>query len=331
MYQSSPKMTCIAFMCNVSPGKVMIYSNYVLMEGLDLMKVYLKVTGFDEYTTAKPNMGFGEYDGRISKEHRIRTKNDFNDRNNLYGVKCKVFMLSPSGSEGIQLYDIRQEHIMEPYWTEVRIDQVIGRGIRQCSHKDLPMDERVVDVYRYKVNKPKKIDEDDTSRHTADEYVEDQAKAKDNLIQSFLTSMKEAAVDCELFKAHNMMSQTYQCFKFPEDTIMGKNIGHSYREDIKEDVKYDLGSNAKNSRIERIKVIKTNVVYQTNSGLENPTYSVPAKFWYYPKNGMVYDYETHYPVGKIAFINGLPNKLDKDTFIMTDIIDIPTIINESKI
>ena len=50
MYNSSPKMTAIAFMTYVSPGKVMVYSNYVIMEGIDMMKVYYRLSGFNDYT-----------------------------------------------------------------------------------------------------------------------------------------------------------------------------------------------------------------------------------------------------------------------------------------
>ena len=326
MYASSPKMTAIAFMSYISPGKVMVYTNYVVMEGIDMMKVYYRLIGFNDFTISQENMGYCEYHGRIDQKDRIKIKNMFNDKNNIYGNRCKVIMLSPSATEGIELYDIRQEHIMEPYWTEVRIQQVIGRGIRQCSHKNLPLADRVVKVYRYKVIKPTELDSDDTTRISTDEYIEDAAKAKANLIESFLLPMKEAAVDCELFRAHNMMSQSYQCFKFPESTITGQNIGPAYKEDIKDDVKYDSGLHAKNSRVERIKVIKINAVYKLNPEEEyNPTYSMVDKFWYHPKTGMVYDFETHYPVGEVKFTNGLPNKLDKDTYIMSVVFDIPSI------
>ena len=326
MYNSSPKMTAIAFFSYISPGKVMVYSNYVVMEGIDMMKVYYRLIGFNDFTIAKEYMGYCEYHGRIDPKDRVRTKNMFNATDNVYGEKCKVILLSPSATEGIQLLDIRQEHIMEPYWTEVRIQQVIGRGVRQCSHKDLPPDERVVSIYRYKVIKPRDLDADDTVRISTDEYIEDQAKAKANLIESFLGAMKEAAVDCELFRAHNMMSQSYYCFQFAEETLLTKNIGPAYKEDMKEDVKYDSGLHAKNSRIERIKVIKIDAVYQTNVGREQePTYSTPDKFWYYTKTGMCYDYETHYPVGQVQLVNGLPNKLDKETYIMSFVIDIPSI------
>ena len=69
----------------------------------------------------------------------------------MRGNLIKLIMISPSGAEGINLSNCRQVHIMEPFWNEVRIEQVIGRAIRQCEHKDLPMKERTVDVFRYKM------------------------------------------------------------------------------------------------------------------------------------------------------------------------------------
>ncbi|MEM3062152.1 MAG: DEAD/DEAH box helicase family protein [Nitrososphaerota archaeon] len=326
MYKCSPKMTSIVFLSYVSPGKVLIYSNYVMGEGIEIMKVYLKLAGFDDYTVARENMGYCEYHGRIEPRTRLRVKNMFNHSDNIRGSKCKIILLSPSSTEGIQLYNIRQEHIMEPHWNEVRIQQVIGRGIRQCSHKDLPMEERIVTVYRYKVVKPEILDTNDKVRTSTDEYIENFAKAKINLIESFLSAMREAAVDCGLFREHNMMTQSYHCFKFPESTLFGSHIGPAYMDDIKEDIKYDSGLHAKNSRIERIRVIKINAVIKL-SGKGEPQYSPPNSYWYYPKTGVVYDLEMHFPVGRVEIVDGLPNKLDKNTYIISDMIEIPILIS----
>lgn len=320
LYNSGPKMLAVVFMSYVSPGKVMVYSNYVVMEGIDMLKVYFRTCGFNDYTNSKENMGYCEYHGRIDPVDRKIIRNQFNSKDNIYGQKCKIMMLSPSATEGIQLLNIRQEHILEPYWTEVRIQQVIGRGIRQCSHKQLPPADRTVSVYRYKVEKPVELQPDDTVRVTADEYVEDQAKAKDNLIQSFLSAMREVAIDCELFRNHNMMSQSYVCFKFPDDVLFGKNVGPAYREDIKDDAKYDSGLHAKNAHVERVRVVKISGVIKISD-----KFTDPINYWYYQKTGMVYDYDTHYPIGKITQTNGMPNKLNKDTYIIDQVINIPKI------
>ena len=133
----------------------------------------------------------------------------------------KIIMISPAGSEGISLKNVRQVHILEPYWNEVRIEQMIGRAIRQCSHKDLPLEDRVVDVYRYKMVRKNK-------KETTDEKMEEISRKKNSLVQSFLEAMREVAVDCELFKTHNMMATEYKCFKFNEESLFQEPIGPAY-------------------------------------------------------------------------------------------------------
>jgi len=319
LYECSPKMLAIVFLTYVSPGKVMVYTNYVLAEGIGMLKIYFSLAGFHDYREADPFYGFCEYHGRIEKSQRKNVKTMFNGEDNVYGEKCKVILLSPSATEGIQLTNIRQEHILEPYWTEVRIEQVIGRGIRQCRHKDLPIAERIVHVYRYKVTKPEVLEEDDRNRLTADQYIEDQAQAKNNLINSFRDAMKEVAIDCELFREHNMTQKSYPCFSFPEDVLKVKNIGPAYREDLKEDSKYDSGLNASGMEVVRIKVIKIQAVYR----LGENSFSPKDFYWYYPQNFSIYDLTTHYLIGQVEVVDGIPNKIDKDTYIISDLIVIP--------
>lgn len=321
LYNSSPKMTCILFLMSISPGKIVIYSNYVIMEGLDMMKLYLKLVGYGHYSDAKPFLGYCEFHGRISKEDKTISKTVYNDVNNIDGNKCNVILLSPSGSEGINLKNVRQMHIMEPHWNEARIEQIIGRGVRQCSHKDLPLNERNVDIYRYKIIKPHELEPSDTMRQTTDEYIEDRAKAADNLNQSFLIAMKESAVDCYLFKTHNSLTESYTCFRFPDDVMFDKMIGPAYHENIKEDVKYNSGLHAPNTNVEQIKVIKIKGTYATGE-----TYVPEEFYWYYPKTHIVYDYEMHYPVGRVLVVDDIPQKLTKDVYVLTDVIHIPQIL-----
>ena len=58
-------------------------------------------------------------------------------------------MITSSGAEGITLKNTRFVHIMEPYWHPVRMEQVIGRARRICSHQDLPEELRTVKVFLY--------------------------------------------------------------------------------------------------------------------------------------------------------------------------------------
>ena len=58
-------------------------------------------------------------------------------------------MITASGAEGISLKNCRYVHITEPYWHPVRIDQVIGRARRICSHEHLDPSLRNIKVFLY--------------------------------------------------------------------------------------------------------------------------------------------------------------------------------------
>lgn len=326
MYVSSPKMTNILFNIMKSPGPVTVYSNYVLMEGLEMFKVYLDILGFYNWMTKKQlqtdKIGYVEFHGGIKDlEDRYAGMRAYNNVENKNGGQIKVILISPAGAEGLSLKNVRQIHIMEPYWNEVRIVQMIGRGIRQCSHKDLPMDQRHVDIYRYRSIRSR------VNKQSTDEYIEDVARSKDNLIQSFLDAVKEAAVDCNLFKAHNMISQEYKCFQFNEPSLFESYIGPAYKDDINDDIKIDNGLNSLKSNVLKIKVMKIKAVkLLSKPDDEEQKYSPPENYWLYEKTGVVYDFELHYPIGSVSIDEGgLFNKLDKDTYIIDHVLSIPII------
>lgn len=324
LYNCSCKMTYVVFMILKSPGPVLFYSNYVLIEGIQVFKIYLNCFGFSMYEDqGKGTDGFRyvEFHGGIDTVQRSLNLQVFKDPNNKYGKMVKLIMISPAGAEGISLFNVRQVHILEPYWHEVRITQMIGRAIRQCSHKDLPMNERHVDVYRYKaVRKPSKTK---LLKWTADQQIENLARGKEGLIQSFLDAMKEVAVDCVLNKAHNMMANEYKCFQFEEPSLFDDQIGPAYKEDMYDDMKINNGSNSPDSITTKIKVMKISAVIQLTK--EGDKFSDPKTYWYDNELGTVYDYDLQYPIGRIAFEDNLPKKLDKDTYIIDKMIPIPII------
>ena len=326
MYKCSPKFLYIIFNILKSPGSTLVYSNYVQMEGLQLFKVYLSFFGFlsldDDLEldrsklskkTSKSGFRYIEFHGGIDKELREKNKNLFNLKENLKGDVIKIIMISPAGAEGINLRNCRQVHIIEPYWNEVRIEQVIGRAIRQCHHSDLPMEERKVDVFRYKMVRKNK-------KETSDEKMENISRKKNNLLISFIEAIKESAVDCELFKAHNMMGSKYSCFKFNEDVYFDKNIGPAFDKKLELDSKMDNGLNSKDSIKMKIKVRKVKIVKK----LDEKNYSNIITVWYNDESNVVYDLDLNYPIGKLEKddSNNL-KKLDKDVYILDDEINIP--------
>ena len=90
----------------------------------------------------------------------------YNKIENIEGKVVKYILIAGAGSEGISLRNVRQIHIMEPFWNETRIMQLVGRAIRQCYHKDLPMEERIVDIFKYQTIKR-------NNESTVDEYVQE--------------------------------------------------------------------------------------------------------------------------------------------------------------
>jgi len=325
MINCSTKMVNIIFNIMISPGPTLVYSNYVLMEGLQVFKIYLNYFGFygwmDKKEVIPGKVGYTEFHGSIkSLDDRYKGMELYNSLDNKYGKIIKIMLISPAGAEGLSLSNVRQVHIMEPYWNEVRITQMIGRAIRFCSHKNLPMEERHVDVFRYRSIRPK------NPKFTTDQYIEELARNKDGLIESFLSCIKEAAIDCVLNKNHNMMGEEYKCFQFDQDRLFDQHIGPAYKENIYDDMKLDNGLNSSKSTIMKIKVMKIKAAMVTSKPDEDLTYSQSTFYWYYDKSHTIYDYDLHYVVGSIAVDDqNIPIKLDKDTYIINYMIPIPLI------
>lgn len=337
LHTSSAKMTYMIFNIMNSPGPVLVYSNYVVMEGLQILKVYLKYLGFTLYVNreqGEDGYRYMEYHGGIDPQDRRKILEVFNRSENKTGDVSKIVMISPAGAEGISLNNVRQVHLMEPYWHEVRMTQMIGRAIRQCSHKNLPLEDRIVTVFRYK-----SVRSNSGDKWTTDQYIEDAARAKDGLIQSFLDAMKEASVDCVLNRTHNTLVGDYRCFQFEEKSLFDDHIGPAYKDDIYDDMKLDNGLNSKNSRVKRIKIIKIKAVQQLISDEENESeprpkeerYTQPKDYWFNPDSLVVYDFDLQYPIGKVGTDDdNMPIKIDSDIYVITKMIPIPIIKSSFK-
>lgn len=203
----------------------------------------------DEFTTLKGRKFYALYTGKEGEEEKEIIRNIYNgnfksvpvnirkdirkyffdnnrmDMTNLYGEVINLLMISSSGAEGIDLKNVRYVHITEPYWHPVRIDQVIGRAKRICSHKDLPEELQNITVYMYLLSYNKTLlkekeslytqlinsdTDEDGNVITTDEKLLKIMKKKKKLMQHFLTAMKEASIDC-VFNYEN----TEKCLSFP--------------------------------------------------------------------------------------------------------------------
>lgn len=141
----------------------------------------------------------------ITKYNPESATSIFNRPENMYGKNVKVIIGGESIREGINFMNVRQIHIIDPWHNLSKLEQIIGRSIRNCSHKNLPEDLRNVDVFLYASVQPEKmrikdklkyVETDDVRRYRLSEINDDKIKKVEKIL-------KETAVDCVLNKNRN--------------------------------------------------------------------------------------------------------------------------------
>jgi len=110
---------------------------------------------------------------------------------NKYGENVKVVLISKAAAEGVDFKNIRQVHIMEPWYNMNRIEQIIGRGVRNLSHCQLPFEERNVEIFLHSTLPT-------NDEEPVDMYVYRYAENKATNIGKVTRLLKEIAVDCLL-------------------------------------------------------------------------------------------------------------------------------------
>ena len=222
-------------------GLNLVYSQFRTLEGIGIFTEVLKYNGFVEFKVVKSSKGwdidmevgkpaFALYTGTEGDEEKELIRKIYNGqwndsgfpvniakklnsiaRNNDMGEIIKVFMITASGSEGINLRNTRFVHIMEPYWNPARIEQVVGRARRICSHQGLPKELQTVEVFVYlmiftetQIKASKELRKMDLSKRPPKQPVSsDYALYEINLIKSELSqeitqAIKESSIDCAI-------------------------------------------------------------------------------------------------------------------------------------
>ena len=111
--------------------------------------------------------------------------------NNLYGESVRVILITKAAAEGLDFKNIRQLHVLEPWYNMNRTEQIIGRTVRNLSHCALPFAERNVEIYLHATSPV-------NNEETADLYVYRFAEKKAVQIGQVSRLLKETAVDCIL-------------------------------------------------------------------------------------------------------------------------------------
>ena len=173
-------------------GTIFIYSNFKELGGIRSFVKVLEYHGYKNYLKhGEGYRRFAIWSGDEKHEIKEEIKEVFNNYRNKKGSRIKILLGSPSIKEGVSLLRVQSVHILEPYWNKSRVEQVIGRAVRFCSHKDMDPDKREVKIYLYiSIHKNEKM--------TVDQYINKMSIRKNRLVKEFELAIKESAVDCEL-------------------------------------------------------------------------------------------------------------------------------------
>lgn len=232
----SPKMSAMLDIINKTNGTSFVYSDFRTLEGVEIFSRVLESNGYSSYINNKlyDKPKYTMYTGSEKYDERKNILKVFNSSENKYGKIIKVLLVTRAGAEGLDLKNIRNVLIMEPYWNMVRIDQVIGRAVRRNSHIDLPEKDRNVSIYRFLAKfTPEQIKTSQLKEKlSTDQYILDLAQSKKILTDKLLDIMQIMAVDCTLNKIDN--KGNFKCFSFPNDKGLAyvpdisKNLVHTY-------------------------------------------------------------------------------------------------------
>ena len=239
-----------------SEGIVLVYSLYI-EGGVVPIALALEELGFTKFSTSKqnkplfkdkpcepidalhlkPKKDLDNVNFNPAKYVLITGDSNFSHNNaedikkvvsndNIDGSQIKVVIISKAASEGLDFKNIRQVHILEPWYNLNRIEQIIGRAVRNSSHCMLPFEERNVEIFMYSMN-PIIIDQ--YKYEPADMYLYRLAERKAKQIGRVTRLLKTNAIDCNL----NISQTNFSIEKFKEMSVnnivniklsSGKNI-----------------------------------------------------------------------------------------------------------
>jgi len=231
----APKIKTILDYVIKSKGIVFIYSQYY-GSGIWPLALALEHIGFNKYNSK--NLGVDiTVDNKFNSNNKTKAKPSYiimsNDKDispnndqeiamakaraNKDGDIIKVIIVSKVGTEGIDFKHIREIHVLEPWFNLNRIEQIIGRGIRTCSHMELPKDERNVTIYLHATKYSKEEESIDIKTYRV-------AENKQSNISQVQLVLKQNAIDCAVNKAALIYPKDAINMKIDIVTSQGKRV-----------------------------------------------------------------------------------------------------------
>jgi hypothetical protein len=205
--EASSKIYSIIEILEKTEGTVIIYSKF-LYSGLIPVAIALEHLGYSKYNNN--NILSESVKRKENKKYIMLTADEklspnnveelraFNDTSNKDGSKIKIALINEIASEGVSFKNIRQLHILEPWYNMKKTDQIIGRGVRYKSHELLEKEKQNIGVYLHVNTTKSEIESVDYRRYRV-------ALRKLEKIAQIEKIMQENAIDCH-FQDHSLVS-----------------------------------------------------------------------------------------------------------------------------
>tara|TARA_R110002072_G_scaffold5205_5_gene34453 strand:+ start:36 stop:4028 length:3993 start_codon:yes stop_codon:yes gene_type:complete len=270
----------------------------------------------DKFKAAKYTMITG--DKTITPNYAVDLKAATNE-SNKNGEDIKVILISQAGSEGIDFKCIRQVHILDPWYNMNRIEQIIGRGVRTCSHSSLPFKHRNVSIYLHGILL-------DDERESVDLYLYRIAENKSIKIGQVSRIIKQISIDCilnqeqQIFNEDNM-NQSVK-LELSNKKIIDYKVGdkpYSSICDYMESCTYDCANNEKLDQI-----ITDNSTYNEKFLVTNNEYIISIvknlfkqNFFYY-KQDLINRINSYKKYSNEQIFSALTELIDNKTHFIID-------------
>jgi hypothetical protein len=218
----SSKFSLILNILSNTTGIAFVYSNLV-ENGANLFAMCLEEHGYENATkenflknpsgeASKGSKGkYVIFTGESSDAEIKSALRRLKDRKNIAGDDIRVIIASEKVSEGVDFKYVRQVHVLDPWFNMSRIEQVLGRGMRTCSHSLLPFEQQNCSVYLHVCRYP------EDTKETPDEYI--YREFVENKAVRIATTKKiimESAMDCDLQQGINNLPEDWRNLTIPQ-------------------------------------------------------------------------------------------------------------------
>ena len=211
-------------------GLALVYSNFVTM-GARLFAMALEEAG---YTPAMGSslLASPSYKGAKKGKYILLTSDiteaqissllsQAKSPKNRDGSQIRVVIAGPIVSEGVDFRYMRQIHVLDPWWNMSRIEQVVGRGLRTCSHQLLTFDNQNCTVYLHVVRTG-------DGKECFDEYTyRTKVEQKAMKIARVRKVIAESAMDCPLQNVINTLPEDWKNLEVAQTRSEG-NVTETY-------------------------------------------------------------------------------------------------------